>query len=587
MWMAMLAAFAFAAPSKVEVAKVGDGWRLLVDGKPFVVKGAGGDASKQVLKDVGGNAFRTWGADNLDKQLDEAHKLGLKVAVGIWLGHKEHGFRYDDPKQVAEQFETVKAVIQKYKNHPAVLLWSLGNEMEGFGEGDDPNVWLAIEDLAHMAKKLDPNHPTMTVLAEIGGKRVQMIHQMCPSIDIVGINSYGGAASIPERYAKEGGKKPYIVTEFGPPGDWESPKTPWLRPIELTSTQKVPWYERAYKANVLDNSKLCLGAFAFLWGNKQEGTSTWFGMFLPDGTRLGAVDAMQRLWTGKAPAHPCPRIESIEVVGDAAVDPSETVSVKLKASDPGGGALKAAWHLTPDNGVPAETGGKKDVPNAIAGAVLSGDASGAKVKMPATPGPYRLYVFIRNAHGGGATANVPLRVRGPVPVELGAKASLPFALYTDSGDPMPYAPAGWMGNAGAMKLDPACKTSPHSGTSCLRWDYEDGDGWGGIAWQSPQGDWGDKPGGFDLTGAKKLVLWARGASGGEVVSFGVGLIKSDKKYFDTAIVEPVKATLKSGWQKVEIPLAGKDLKRIKTGLVMTVAGQGKPLTVFLDDIAFE
>lgn len=587
MWMAMIAAFAFAAPSKVELAKTAVGWKLLVDGKPFIVRGAGGDASKQVLKDIGGNSFRTWGADNLDKQLDEAHKLGLKVAVGIWLGHKEHGFRYDDPQQVNRQFGTVKAVIEKYKNHPAVLLWSLGNEMEGFEAGDDPNVWLAVEDLAHMAKKTDPNHPTMTVVAEIGGKRVEMIHQMCPSIDIVGINSYAGSASIYERYVKAGGNKPYILTEFGPPGTWETAKTPWLRPIEPTSTEKEGWYERAYKANVVDHPELCLGAYAFAWGNKQEATATWFGMFLPDGTRLGAVDVMQKLWTGKVPTHPCPRIESIEVVGDSAVEPSETVTVKLKASDLGGGSLKAAWHLTSDGGALGLNGDKEDVPDPIPGALLSSDASGAKVKMPATPGPYRLYVVIRNEHGGAATANVPLRVRGAVPVEIGAKASLPFVLYKDSGDPMPYAPAGWMGNAGAMKLDPACKTSPHSGATCLRWDYEAGDGWGGIAWQSPQGDWGDKPGGFNLTGAKKLVLWARGLAGGEVVSFGVGLIKSDKKYHDTAIVEAVKATLTTSWQKVEIPIAGKDLTRVKTGLVMTVAGQGKGITVFLDDIAFE
>lgn len=584
---AFIASLVLLAPSKVELSKAAIGWKLLVDGKPFVVKGGGGDASKQVLVSIGGNTFRTWGADNLDKQLDEAQKLGLKVAVGIWLGHREHGFKYDDPQQVSKQYETTKAVIEKYKNHPAVLMWSLGNEMEGFEVGDDSNVWLAIEDLAHMAKKADPNHPTMTVVAEIGGKRVEMIHQMCPSIDIVGINSYAGAASIYERYTKAGGKKPYILTEFGPPGTWETGKSAWQRPIEPTSTEKEGWYEKAYKQNALDHPELCLGGYAFAWGNKQEATATWFGMFLPDGTKLGAVDVMQKLWTGKAPANPCPRIASIEVVGDAAVDPSETVAVNLKASDPSGDALKASWYLTSDGGVLGRNGDKEDIPDTISGAILSSDAKSAKVKLPAAPGPYRLYAVLRNAHGGAAVANVPLRVRGAVGVELGGKVTLPFSLYKDSGSATPYVPAGWMGNAGAMKVDQACTIQPHSGSTCLRWDYTAGDSWGGITWQSPEGDWGDKPGGYNLTGAKKLVLWARGLTGGEQVSFAIGIIKSEKKYFDTAIVDGGKTTLTTSWQKIEIPLAGKDLTRIKTGLVMTIGGQGKGITVFLDDIAFE
>ena len=57
--------------------------------------------------------------------------------------------------------------------------------------------------------------------------RSENLHRLCPDIDIVGINSYGGAASVPERYRKAGGTKPYILTEFGPPGRWEIEATAW------------------------------------------------------------------------------------------------------------------------------------------------------------------------------------------------------------------------------------------------------------------------------------------------------------------------------------------------------------------------
>jgi len=583
----LIAAFLIQTPSPVTVKQVSGHWTLSVSGKPFTIKGAGGNGSWPLLAAAGGNSVRTWGADDIEADLANAQKAGVKVMVGIWLGHKEHGFKYDDPAQVAKQFEQAKAVIQKYKGNPAVLMWGIGNEMEGYEQGDDPAIWTAVEDIAHMAHKVDPHHPTATVIAEIGGKKVPAIHQMCPSIDIVGINSYAGASTIYDRYVKQGGTKPYVITECGPPGAWESKNTAWQRPIELTSTEKEAYYQRAYKANVVDHPDLCLGCFSFLWSHKQEATATWFGMFLADGTKLGAVDAMQKAWSGKPAEHPCPRIEAISVDGDLAVDPGDSVKGHLTASDPKGDALKCSWSLVSDSGVIGTNGDKEDIPDTVAGAVVSSSNTGAEVKMPKTPGAYRLFVVVRNAHGGAAVANVPLRVRGAVPVALGAKAKLPLVVYSNGGSDLPFTPAGWMGATGNMKLEMGSAETSHAGTKCIRWDYKANEGWGGIAWQSPEGDWGDKPGGYDLTGAKKLTVWAKGLVGGEQVTFSLGIIKSDKKYFDTAIVNGDKHDLTTSWQKFEINLSGKDLTRIKTGLVMIIASQGRAATVYLDDIKIE
>ncbi len=172
----------------------------------------------------------------------------------------------------------VRQTILRYKDHPAVLLWGLGNEMEGYAKGDNAAIWSTIQNLAAMTKKLDPNHPTMTVVAEIGGDRVKNIHRLCPDIDIVGINCYAGLANLPKRYKDAGGTKPYIVTEFGPPGMWETPKTSWGVAPELTSTAKADVYRKNYDLGVTGAKGLCLGSYAFLWGSKQEATATWFGM---------------------------------------------------------------------------------------------------------------------------------------------------------------------------------------------------------------------------------------------------------------------------------------------------------------------
>src|SRR4051794_38076591 len=81
--VALVASAATAAPSKVTIKESGGNYQLLVDGQPFFIMGVGGSGPKDQLKAIGGNAFRTWGVDDLDKQLDEAQKLGLKVVVGI------------------------------------------------------------------------------------------------------------------------------------------------------------------------------------------------------------------------------------------------------------------------------------------------------------------------------------------------------------------------------------------------------------------------------------------------------------------------------------------------------------------------
>ena len=164
----------------VELRRTDTGWRLLRGGEPFFIRGAGGSGSLQQLAAAGANSVRTWGADDIDALLDEAHALGLSVTVGIWLGHERHGFDYNDEIQVRDQLERARAAVLRYRDHPALLLWGIGNEMEGFEDGDDPAIWAAVNDVAAMVKELDPAHPTMTVTADIGGGRIDSVDEARP-----------------------------------------------------------------------------------------------------------------------------------------------------------------------------------------------------------------------------------------------------------------------------------------------------------------------------------------------------------------------------------------------------------------------
>lgn len=151
------------AQSRVSLRQVGDQHELLLNDKPFKIKGVGGEENLSTLKDLGGNSIRTWGVDRLGEVLDAAERHQLMVCAGIWLGHQRHGFSYQDADGVAKQLEEALASVKQYKDHPALLMWGVGNEMEG--EGNDPSVWYAVNHLAREIKKIDPDHPTMTVIA--------------------------------------------------------------------------------------------------------------------------------------------------------------------------------------------------------------------------------------------------------------------------------------------------------------------------------------------------------------------------------------------------------------------------------------
>jgi hypothetical protein len=548
-----------------ELRQTTNGWQLLRDGEPYVIRGAGGRASLEKLAAAGANSIRTWGADDIDVLLDEAHALGLSVTVGIWLGHERAGFDYNDETQVREQHERARQAVLRYKDHPAVLLWAIGNEMEGFAAGDNPAIWSAVNDIAAMIKQLDPAHPTMTVTAEIGGARIAGVHELCPAIDIHGINSYGGALTLAERYRE---------------GAWEVPTSAWGAPFELTSTEKAAFYRRSYANTVLAAPGLALGSYAFLWGYKMEATGTWFGMFLPDGSRLGAVDVMTELWSGARPADLAPEAEPIRIDGEPQLDPGGELRVRARVTDPEGGAIRARWILRPESGEYATGGDFRPMLPDIEDAILEQRVDSARIRMPEQPGPYRLYLYAYDAAGNAATANVPLLVKGE------RRTPLPFYVYQDGFEGMPWVPSGWMGSIDSLTLDGAHTENTHEGESCIKLRYVGEFGWAGVAWQHPPNNWGDQEGGFDLTGARQLELWARGEYGGEQIKIGVGLIGEDKAHPDSARTSIDGIVLKQEWQRYRIPLKKNDLSSIKTGFVVTITGRKTPVTIYLDSIRF-
>ena len=579
-----------AQPVPVKITGAPEKWTLLRGNQPYFIKGVGGEASWEMLAKLGGNSVRTWGHEKLSAQLDLAEKLGLTVTAGIWLGQVRQGFNWADAKSLIKQRETIRQTVLKHKDHPALLFWSLGNEMED-ANGDNGAVWSEINNLARLVKSIDPNHPTMTVIAEMGGNKIQNIHALCPDIDIIGINSYAGAATVGERYQKLGGTKPYVLSEFGPPGIWEIKKDDAGAFREPTSTAKADFYRAAYSKSVLGQKGICLGSYAFMWGQKQEVTATWFSMLLKDGSRLAAVDTLSELWTGKMVPNRCPTIESMTLIGNPSNKPGTNIQISLKTHDPENDPIQVVWEIFSDEEEYGTGGDAEAAAMGIANSIVQANDNGALVRLPKDGGLYRVFATVRDNKGGAAIANIPFRVEAPLKTAMGKPVRLPLVIYSEAESTSAYIPSGWMGDAKSIKVDPHSTEKPYSGKVCMRCEFNAENGWGGVAWQNPEQDWGDKKGGFNLSGAKKLSFHARGAQGGEEVSFGFGLIGSEKRYYDTAKRTTGKIRLGKDWQKYQINLndlkANENLERIKVGFVWTVASTGKPTVFYLDDIQWE
>ena len=400
-------------PSIVKIQQIGRRFELTRNGEPYFINGAGGSNHLDMLVEAGGNSIRTWSSSR--ETLDQAHEKGLSVCMGLRMSKPRRGADYTDTKMLKEQRDGIHDQVMKLKDHPAILMWGIGNEVEHHASPEDCIlVWKEIETIAKMIKEIDQNHPVITVVAG-AGKKLADIQQLCPTLDAIGINSYGKLGQVPSEVKRYDWKKPYLITEFGPRGWWEVEKTAWGLPIEDTSTEKAEFYYRAYKAGI-DKKPNCLGSYVFLWGNKQEKTHTWFNLFLEDGSPTEIVDTMSVLWTGNWPENRAPTIGNKKIYNPAnkklhIYSPSIEAMFRVQTSDPDGDELTIQWDLRRDESDNPSIGGDwEERISPIQEAIVSSKSDSVIIQMPAKVGNYRLFAYVYDRSGKVATANLPIRV---------------------------------------------------------------------------------------------------------------------------------------------------------------------------------
>lgn len=375
-------------------------------GKPYFVKGVGGERNLQELVARGGNSIRTWSTKGLDKTLEEAERLGLTVSAGIWLENECSWFSYKNPQHCSKQMERVRKEVSMYRHFPALLAWGIGNEAEG--DGNNADYWQQLDRLAVMVKEVDPNHPTFTAVAGLSPAKASGLLKFTPHLDYVGVNTYGAVFSLRKHLQNVGWNRPWLLTEWGPRGFWESKKTAFGAPLEQTSTEKADMMKKAYR-DVITPDNGCLGNYAFVWGWKFEATSTWFGLYTHDGDTTGSVDALEEMWTGHKPANQAPQIESIKSIPSSPIAPRHQWQASARATDPDADPLQWHWAILPELQGHQHNGRK--MPDAVAATIAKPHEQTVEITAPDKPGVYRLHVWVKDGKGHVATANTPFEVK--------------------------------------------------------------------------------------------------------------------------------------------------------------------------------
>ena len=170
--------------------------KILVNGAPYSIKGIcynpvpKGRTSRDfsrltedltLMVEAGINTIRVYSPIDDRAVLDEIHAAGLKVIMGIG---------YNQDKYFDILSGSFVDYVNKYKDHGAILMWEMGNELnyhpEWFG-GDIQNWYTALNKAAEMIHQSDPSHPVSTAHGELPDA---LALSSCPNIDVWGINAY-------------------------------------------------------------------------------------------------------------------------------------------------------------------------------------------------------------------------------------------------------------------------------------------------------------------------------------------------------------------------------------------------------------
>ncbi|MCC5941173.1 MAG: hypothetical protein JJU37_06475 [Balneolaceae bacterium] len=401
----------------VYVEKTESGFQLIRNGEPFHIQGAGGDSHFKELAEIGGNTIRVFNSSDLKAKLDEAHNYGLAVIVDIYIPPYSTSYNlYADEDENVLLKQDVRDLVYQYKDHPALLIWNLGNELNYplvFRKNDFIRTF---NELVSIIQEVDPDHPVSTSIIGAGRKTMSSIYIHSPDLDIVSFNTFGNTKFVNSHLAQVSllfGSRPYLFSELGPDGPWEIQTTSWGAPIEPVSSIKSDSYKSRSGMFLGNEDSASLGTLFFYWGTKLERTHTWFSLFR-DGEKSESINAIKSLWSESNITPQMSDMKYMTVNSKRAYEniifvPGELSQAEIVFDNNYSDSLRIDWEIYPEawfsdrdeivvsNYKPIDT-------------FNSFDKNETTFRAPLKEGPYRIFAYIYNHDGTYATTNTPFYV---------------------------------------------------------------------------------------------------------------------------------------------------------------------------------
>jgi hypothetical protein len=152
-----------------------------------------------------------------------------------------------------------------------------------------------------------------------------------------------------------------------------------------------------------------------LWGQKQEYTHTWYGLFNEEGMPTEAIDALEFDFTGKYPENRSPSVDSIHFNGQNSVknvmlNPRARYDFEVFAKDLNQDNLTYEWELYPESTDLKSGGDAEAKPTIISGKLKGKNSSTVQLVAPNSEGRYRLFLTVSDGKKV-AYLNVPFYVQ--------------------------------------------------------------------------------------------------------------------------------------------------------------------------------
>jgi len=419
--IALLPFYSSKTVSSVEKRKVFISYKngkftLLRNGEPFLIRGGSGYTHLATLAASGGNTIRVWDTTNLRQILDDAAANHLAVIVGL-------PFQYDttrsfDAKKTLDQCNDLIRVVSRYKHHPALLVWCVGNELGFPFDERYSDFYQAFGKMVDMIHTEDPDHPVTTTIFNVYSRYVFNVLRKT-NIDFISFNVFNKLPDVKRklRWLTWFWQGPYLLSEWGIDGPWTgTEQTAWGAYIENSSTKKAEMYRERYEKDIPHTDPRFLGSLVFFWGQKQEYTHTWFSMFDEEGNRSESVSLMQYLWTGRYPDHMPPRVNYMLMDKQGAPSnliyrPNVRVHAEVILLQPDSNITRIQWELLPEDWYHVKgEDTKPQKPHPLERLVRVGQGLTAEVTTPSSEGPYRLFAKLYDQFGNFSTCNIPFYV---------------------------------------------------------------------------------------------------------------------------------------------------------------------------------